>query len=173
MSSKKRDNLIIYGSLIAAIICLSVGAVDYFKDLSNPSLKNEVKEAIKELSSDEDKKIIKKEVEPTELQNIDKKSIIDNHLIKISDQIKKDDLLTPYIIKSWGKYEISNISYKKKIMDDYYSYIVDIKISTEDPVIPTIKNDKLSTDAYIVISLTFNLLKQSDSNEYVVKSIEA
>lgn len=172
MSTKKKENIVIYGSLIAAIVCLCFGAIDYFNNVTDSnSLKNEVKEALKEFNGNKKTETKKVEEEPSELTSLDKKNIINNYLNSILDQKIKDEFLTYQTVKSWGNYEITSTTYQKKIMENYYSYTANIKIFNTDPILPTVKNDSLSTKEYIIITLTFNLLKENNQDNYNVKSV--
>lgn len=173
MSSKKRENIIIYGSLIAAIACLIYAGVDYYRDLSdNVKVKDEIKEAFKEMTIEDSevKGITIPEVEPSILQKVDKKAIINNRLTDIKNRKSEDDMFDYKMIRSWGSYEIINIEYQKEVIDDYYMYTTDIKISNKDASIPDIKNEELSTDDYIVISFKTFIIKNND--KYLFKHFE-
>ena len=173
MSSKKRENIIIYGSLIAAIACLVYAGVDYYRDFSdNVKVKDEIKEAFKEMTIEDSevKGITIPEVEPSILQKVDKKAIINNRLTDIKNRKSEDDMFDYKMIRSWGSYEIINIEYQKEVIDDYYMYTTDIKISNKDASIPDIKNEELSTDDYIVISFKTFIIKNND--KYLFKHFE-
>ena len=64
------------------------------------------------------------------------------------------------MVLDWKVYEVENIIYKKKIANNYYEYIANIKISNANAELPTIINKELSTDKYVVISLYFNIIKE-------------
>ena len=155
MSRKRRENIVIYGSLIAAIACLTYAGIDYYKGVSDDTkVQDEIKEAFKEMATDDINKDIKvPEEEPTELQNVDKATIIINQINAIKDRYANDDLLNYYMIRSWGAFEILNITYQKQITDNYYMYLVDIKIPNKEAQLPTTINNDLSTEEYNVITL--------------------
>ncbi len=173
MSSKKKENIIIYGSLIAAIICLIYAGIDYYRDFSdNVKVKDEIKEAFKEMAIDDDatKSVEAPVVEPAILQKIDKKAIIKNRLTDIKNRKSEDDMFNYTMIRSWGSYEILNIQYQKEVIDGYYMYLVDIKIPNKDASIPNIKNEELSTEDYTVITFKTFIIKNND--KYLFKHFE-
>ena len=170
MKKASKYNLIIYGSLFLALICLLLGGRDYLKDLDkDPTQRNieEAEEYIVERTGDIDEK------EPEELKNGDKASIIQKYFDSIIDQVQADDLLTLKMIKSWGSYEITNITYQREIVTNYYEYIVDIKIPNLDAELPSGKNEEASTEEYIVLTLYIDIIKSDIRNGYVVKNIDA
>lgn len=175
MKRKKKSSvvydIIIYSCLLLAITFLVFGAKDYFASLKEPStLEEELNSAIHELKGTNQEAIVE-DKEPEELNNINKKIIIEDYLNSILDRLTKNDYITCEMISSWDTFEILNVNYSRKIIDNYYSYIVDIKISNTNAQLPIQKNQNLSTDKYIVITLTANILKQENS-EYIVKSID-
>lgn len=171
---KKRKTLkydiFIYTTLFLAISILTLGGISYFYSLQEKSnLKNELNGAIKELKGEE--VIIKqKEIEPTTIKEIDKKNLINDYLNKIYDETIEDDVITHDIIKTWENYEIIGIKYNRKISENYYSYIVDIKIFNFKAKLPTSKNSELTNDKYIVVTLNANISYSPENNTYSVKS---
>jgi len=174
MSSKKKENIIIYGSLIAAIICLIYAGIDYYRDFSDSvKVKDEIKEAFKEMTNEEGEAVKAVEAPAEEsalLKKIDKKTIITNRLNDIKNRKSEDDMFDYKMIRSWGSYEILDIKYQKEVIDGYYMYLVDIKIPNLDASIPDIKNEELSTDKYIVISFKTFIIKNND--KYLFKHFE-
>ena len=51
--------------------------------------------------------------EPLELKQIDKKELVDNYILDLLDEIKKDQILTSEMLRSWQSYEILNVLYGK------------------------------------------------------------
>ena len=170
ISSKKKENIIIYGSLVAAIICLIYAGVDYYRDLNDSvKVKDEIKEAFKEMTNndtDNTKNAQVPEVEPSILQKTDKKAIIIDRLNDIKNRKSEDDMFTYKMIRSWGNYEILDITYQKEVIEDYFMYSVNIKIPNMDASIPDIKNEELSTDNYIVITFKTFIIKNNDKYSF-------
>ena len=163
-------DIFIYTTLILAISILALGGLSYFYSLQEKSnLKNELNGAIKELKGEEEVIQIK-ETEPDLMKEVNKEIIIEDYLNKVYDQTIKDDIITDDIIKTWEKYEVINVKYNRNISDNYYSYIVDIKIANLKAKLPTTKNLNLSTDEYIVVSLCANISHSIENNTYSVKS---
>lgn len=170
-------DVIIYGCLFAAILCLVLGGQDYLKSLKEEnSVKEIVKSAIKEIAPEEENVNINSstgEPEPEKLVNFDKFSIVQKYLDSIIDQIVRDDLISYKMIKTWDKYEVLNMTYSKEITDKYYEYIVDVKISNKKATLPKEENIDLSTDEYSVITLKVYILDSEERNGFIVKNIDA
>lgn len=165
MKKNKKYDIIIYGSLIGAIICIIFGYGDSLYILKDTSISFSKKEETNILEDT----IIE---EPSIMQSIDKKSIIKEYLYSINDQIIIDDVISFDMINSWDTYEVLNTTYDGEILESYYSYLVDIKISNKNATLPTSKNKSLSTNKYIVITLNFNIAYNKTTNNYLVKSID-
>lgn len=165
MKKNKKYDIIIYGSLIGAIICIIFGYGDSLYILKDTSISFSKKEETNILEDT----IIE---EPSIMQSIDKKSIIKEYLYSINDQIIIDDVISFDMINSWDTYEVLNTTYDGEILESYYSYLVDIKISNKNATLPTSKNKSLSTNKYIVITLKFNIAYNKTTNNYLVKSID-
>ena len=162
ISRRVKYDFIIYTCLLLAIILIGYSANYYIGEESY---------SLKELLFKEEKEVIvPKETE--ELKKIDKKELLNNYLIDILEEIKKDPILTRDIINSWSTYEILNIKYNRQIANDYHSYLVDIKINNLDAILPTNKNNELSTNEYVVISLNMNIEKNQETLEYSIKNID-
>lgn len=159
MKRKRRYDLIIYTSLIIALICIGFSAVDY----SHSSEESTIKETKK------DKEVIEND-KPNELDQLDPNPIIKTYLNKILDQIIKDEVISYQMIKTWGEYDIINSIYKKEVLANFYEYETNILIPNKDALLPKKINEELSTDEYNVVTLTINIIKNKDDT-FSVKSI--
>lgn len=171
MKRTKKYNIIIYTSLILAIALLAFGARDYLKS------EKEEKNTMSEVETTNDEEIDRTEPEerieePDYLKEVDIEGIIKKHLDSIADQIKKDKIITYNMINTWGDYSIGEVEYRREITTKYYEYKVNIIIPAKDAKIPGKKNEKLSTEEYIVISLYFDIADSERSNGYIVKNID-
>ena len=170
MKKNKKYDIIIYGCLVGAFIFILLGYWDNLKDLKEDGLSFSLKnQETKENSSTEQKEY---DLEPKELVNADKNGIIKKYLDSLLDRIDVDPLISYNMINTWEEYEILNIEYDRKIAENYYAYIVDIKISNKDAVIPTNKNEKLSTNEYLVVTLNVNIAYSELKNGFIVKKID-
>ncbi len=170
MKRAKKYNIIIYTSLLLAIILLALGGKDYLKDKQDDTTKEvetlEDEETIERIDSDEEVEV------PEYLKNVDIESVIKKHLDSIADQIKKDKKITYNMINTWGDYSIEDIEFRREITTKYYEYRVNILIPNKDAKIPGKKNEKLSTEEYIVIRLYFDIADSERSNGFIVKNID-
>ena len=155
---KKKQNVIIYGSLFIAFLLIVYAIYDYYhdKDSSNSAI-NELKEVLSKKENDEEDKIVYGK-EPSKLVSIDKKEVISKYLDDIVNRRIENELLSYDVVSTWGEFEVVGIDYIKSITDDYYAYDVSIKISNINGRITGRKNDKLSKDNYIVVNIEFDLL---------------
>ncbi|MGN1371058.1 MAG: hypothetical protein ACI4XM_02095 [Candidatus Coprovivens sp.] len=170
MKKNKKYDIIIYSCLVGAFIFILLGYWDNLKDLKEDGLSFSLKnQETEENSSTEQKEY---DLEPKELVNADKNGIIKKYLDSLLDRIDVDPLISYNMINTWEEYEILNIEYDRKIAENYYAYIVDIKISNKDAVIPTNKNEKISTNEYIVITLNVNIAYSELKNGFIVKKID-
>ena len=165
MKKNQKYDIIIYGSLLLAFLFIGLG---YFESLSETL---EYSFSLKENFKEEPIKK-EKDTEPEALTKEDKKSIVKKYLDSLLDRIYDDSLITYEMIKTWGNYEVLNINYERKITDNYYAYSIDIKINNLDAIVPTNKNEALSTEEYIVISLNANITYLESKNGYIVKKID-
>ncbi len=163
MKNKKYD-IIIYSCLILALLIIFVSSNSYLN--SSNSLIEEQTPVI------EESPIIVEKEEPQNLIAIDKNFIIRKYLISLLDQINTNDIITYDTIRSWGKYEVGEIKYIREIAENYHSYSVNIKISNQKAILPTIKNKELSTDTYNVITLNINIAFDLKNNNHMIKNIE-
>ena len=167
----KRYDLIIYVSLILAFICVIISMIDNNKEVV------EIKEYPKEemespLVPTETSPNVEDTEEPAELKSVDKNSIVKKYLDEILDRVIKDEIITYNMIRTWNTYEVLDATFERQIIDYYYAYRVNIKITGNNINIPTNKNESLSTEEYTVITLTFNILKSGKQKGYIVKAIE-
>ncbi len=170
-------DLIIYGCLAGAIICLGIGAKDYFASSSNKgSVKSELSSAIKEVKDNENnpeeesQKV--EEVEPDSLEDYDKKLIVDSYFSDILDEIIKDDTISYEMLRSWNNYEILEFRYIREIATDYYQYEVDIKINEKNAILPKETNKNLSNDEYNVITLNIFILENAQNDSFRIRKID-
>lgn len=178
MKKKNIYNIIIIVSTFLAIVCLAISGLDYLESKNNQQESKEnqkVEETIEAPTESiaEEPEIIEEEIdiEPLELQTLDKKSVIKKHLDDIYDEITIDPTISNEMIKTWNKYEVIDVRYIKEVKEYYYSYDVDLKIAGVNISFPTAKNEILSTDEYTVITLNMTIIKSGKQNGYVVKSI--
>lgn len=169
-NKNKKYDIIIYSCLAGALVFICLGYWDNLKDLKDENLSFSIKEKNTQEEKAEEKKEL--DLEPKELINADKNGIIKKYLDSLLDQINVDVLITYDMIYSWDNYEILNITYDRKIADNYYAYVVDIKIDNKDAILPTNKNEKLSTKDYIVVTLNVNITYSTVKNGYLVKKID-
>ncbi len=167
-------DFIIYGSLLAAVVCLGIGAKEYFNSLNEEStMKNELKAAIKEINTkDGEVDISVLQEEPISMQNLNKESILEEYINKILDRIVFDDILTYDIVKTWDKYEVLDFGYNKEVASNYYKYDVNIKLD-KGSMLPVNRNTELSTDEYNVITLHIYILDGGENGTYKIKKIES
>lgn len=170
MKRAKRYNIIIYTSLILAIILLALGGRDYLKDKNNGSNVEEVVDTSEPVKKEERKE--EKVEEPEELKDIDKHSVIKKYLDSVQDQIKKDKKITAKMISSWGDYTIEDIEFQREITTKYYEYKANIVIPKLDAKYPGKKNEKLSTKEYIVLTMYFDIADSERANGFIVKNID-
>ena len=164
-------DFIIYGCLIGASALVISSAKSYCASLTEYNgFSSEIKNAIKEIKGEEITETPTIEEKPEILNKLDEKSIINNYLYSVLDEINNDQKLTSDMIKSWQNFEIINTKYLKKITDTYYSYSFDLKIPNKNAQIPTKENKELSTNEYSVITLIANI--SIKNNENIVKSID-
>ena len=177
-SKQRKYDIIIYSSLIIALICVVISGIDYVSSMDkDQSVKDEVKDALIELKEpevEETQDVFEEvEEEPDSLKELDKASIVQKYIDEIYDQISDNDEVLNYnMVKSWKKYEITDVKYVKQILDYYYAYQVNIKIYGNNPKLPVDKNTQLSTDEYTIITLNANILSSTKNNGYVVKTME-
>lgn len=170
MKKSKKYDIIIYSCLAGALVFICVGYWDNLKDLKENGLSFSVKETTpNEESTNETKQY---DLEPKDLINADKNSIIKKYLDSLLDRITVDALISYDMIKTWEDYEVLNIEYEREIAEEYYAYLVDIKISNKDAILPTNKNEKLSNDEYNVITLNVNIAYSHVKNGFIVKKID-
>lgn len=164
-------DLIIYSSLIGAVIILGFGTKAYFESLDDyKGFKKEVKSALKEMNNTNEEPIVEvASPQPEITYNINEKDLITNYLESILDNIKQDEIVTNDMIRTWGSYEIIETKYLKQITDTYYSYVFKIKINNPAAQLPTSQIDEMSTSEYVCLTLIANLV--ITPNECYVKGL--
>lgn len=161
ISKKIKYDFTIYICLLLALVLIGYSSYSYL-DTNSYSLK--------EILSKEEQPVAEKE--PVELQQVDKKDLLKKYFLNIQDEIIQDQLLTGETIRTWNEYEILNITYDRKISNNYHTYIADIKINNLNVNLPALNNKELSTKEYLVISFNINILKDEVTNEYYIKSTD-
>ena len=147
---KKRYDIIIYLSLVTALVFLGIAAYDYLKD--------ETKIQPKE-------KII--DIESEELKALDKKSLLIEYFETIKNT-NSGELFTKEMVDTWTQYDITSIEYQKKITEDYYSYDVNLLINGENVILP----ESIQTHEENGINVQFNVNFAKKNDAYVIKNIE-
>ena len=170
MKHKTRENIIIYGSLILAIVLVVYVAKTYYDNRDNSA---EVFRELNEVFNKEEVEIQpekKEEIEPDKIRFIDKKPIINKYFDDILNRKIRDDLLTYDKVFSWGNFEIQEIEYFKAITETYYAYSVNIKISDKNADVSGLLNEKLSTNDYNIVTVKFYFVY--DNEVLTVKNVE-
>jgi len=169
-------DIVIYSCLLLAVFCLYMSGKDYFASLKEEStVKRELQSAIKEIKGEEeplDEEIIKPVIEPENIKNYDKTSLLQHYFETILDRIIKDNYITYEILNSWQNYEIINFTFKKEIAPNYYFYKVNIKINNKNAILPKEKNEELSKEEYNMLTLNVYILYNQEKNEYNIKKID-
>lgn len=170
MKKFNKYDIIIYSCLILAIVSLVLGGRDYFNSLQEEStIKEEVNAAIKNINPEEEEVVVKEEKEPTILKDIDKKTLLLNYLSNLNKQSK---IITSDMVKTWGNYEINDITYKREVAKNYYQYIVNIKISNPKGTIPGKLNEEKTTKENPVLIVNAYLIYNPDTKESMIKYID-
>jgi hypothetical protein len=176
MKKKKRrrlkPNVIIYTCLFSALLLLLAGAYDIYTETKDSSIKTTIKKAVNEVNNEKEEVLgaREEEQEPSKLKDIDKSASIMKYLNNIKDRIVEDNLITLDQINTWNSYSIDFVQYNRKIADNYYEYIVDIKINNKDAKLPVAKRTDLSKDDYVVISLLIDMVYEN--NTLSVKNLD-
>lgn len=162
-------DFIIYNCLLGASVFLIIGAKSYCASLDNYNgFSSEIKNALKEIKGEANVEV--SETEPDQLANLDKKQLIETYLYSLLDEAKTSSTLSSEMIKSWQDFEIIDTKFLKTITDTYYSYSFDVKIPNSKALLPIEKNEDLSTNEYVVITLIANISTKNNLNQ--VKSID-
>jgi len=167
-------DIIIYSSLALAIILLLLGGKDYLSTIESGSVTaDELSSSIKAVESPTETADESTKEEPADLVSLDKKTLTINYLNNILDEVIKNDIITYAMVKSWGNYEILDITYNREVADNYYCYIANIKLSNKDALIPDTINDSLSTKENPVIQVNVYIEYSNQAKNYQVKYIDA
>ena len=105
MKHKTRENVIIYGSLLLALLLIIYAAKTYYDNRDNSY------EAFKELNEVfNNEKVVEEKIEieeePDLIRFIDKRPIVINYFDDILNRKINDSLLTYDKVYSWGDFEI-------------------------------------------------------------------
>ena len=171
MKYKTRQNIIIYGSLLLALLLIVYVAKEYHdnKD-SNETVLKELEDVFGSKNDNNEEKDNNENKEPDSIKDVDKLSSINKYLDDIVNRRIENDIITYDVMSTWSSYEIVNIEYINTIVDNYYGYLVDIKIpNSENLKITGRKNTELSDENYIVVSIEFDLLIK---DEVIVKNLK-
>jgi len=156
MKHKTRENIIIYGSLLLALLLIIYAAKIYYDNGDNSY------EAFKELNEVfNNEKVVEEKIETEEepdlIRFIDKGPIISKYF---------DDK-----VYSWGDFEIKEIKYFKEVTDTYYSYIVAVKIKEKNADVSNLINVDESIKDYYLVKLKFYFVYEN--GDLSVKNVEA
>ena len=167
-----KPNVIIYTCLLSALVLLLAGAYDIYSETKDSSIKTTIKKAVNEVNNEKDVVIGEKEeeIEPDTIKELDKKTPIMSYLNNIRDRIITDKTITLDQINTWNSYSVENIKYSRQIADNYYEYVVDIKINNKNAKLPIDKREDLSTDEYVVITILVDMVY--DNNAISVKNLD-
>jgi len=171
MKKTRKYNIIIYSCLLLAVILLILGGIDYLKN-EEPSVSQEPE--INEPTGEEEVERKEEPVtkEPQELIDADKEGAIKKYIDSLVDQIAKSKKLPYKMVKTWGDYSIGEIEYQRKITSRYYEYKVNVIIPNLDAKLPSKKNEKLSTDKYLVLTMYFDIVDSEKQNGLYVKNVD-
>ena len=160
LGSLKYD-FIIYTSLFIAFICAIASCISPSQAVSETPV------------VEKDEQEIIKVQEPEELKTVDKYSVAQKALDLIIDQGKTDGIITSDMMNTWEAYSVKKMTYKKEIMEGYYQYEVEIKITGTTPLIPNDSNIIVSKNTeYTTIRVYMNIHYSKVRNGYLVKSID-
>ena len=169
MKHKTRENIIIYGSLLLALLLIIYAAKTYYDNRDNSY------EAFKELNEVfNNEKVVEEKIEieeePDLIRFIDKRPIVINYFDDILNRKINDSLLTYDKVYSWGDFEIKEIKYFKEVTDTYYSYIVAVKIKEKNADVSDLINVDESIKDYYLVDLKFYFVYEN--GELSVKNVE-
>jgi hypothetical protein len=161
LSSLKYD-FIIYTSLFVAFVCAIASCISPSSAVSEqPVEQQEIEITEPEIA------------EPENLRTVDKYSVAQKALDLIIDQGKTDGVITSDMMNTWEAYSVKKMTYKKEIMEGYYQYEVEIKITGTTPLIPNDNNIIVSKNTeYTTIRVYMNIHYSKVRNGYLVKSID-
>ena len=120
MNHKTRQNIIIYGSLLLAILLLCYAAKDFYgnKSSKEPILKEFEEMIVKKKDDNNDNEA--KEEEPDNLKSVDKLSVIDKYIDDILNRRINNDVLTYDVVSTWSSYEV----YDQNRLNQLHLYIL-------------------------------------------------
>lgn len=154
-------DIVIYLCLFVAFVCAIGSCIEPSSAVSEASSKEIEKEPI-----------VEEIEEPKHLLKVDKYSVAQKYIDSIVDQIITDNTITYDMVTTWSTYSIKNMKYKKEIMENYYQYEVEIKISGTNIMIPDEKILVEKTEEYTIIKVLMNMYYSEGRNGYLIKSID-
>lgn len=154
-------DIVIYLCLFVAFVCAIGSCIEPSSAVSEaPSKEVEKEPVVEEIE------------EPKHLLKVDKYSVAQKYLDSIVDQIITDNTITYDMVTTWSTYSIKNMTYKKEIMENYYRYEVEIKITGTNIIVPNEKVIVEKTEEYTVIKVLMNMFYSEGRNGYLIKSID-
>ncbi len=154
-------DIVIYLCLFVAFVCAIGSCIEPSSAVSEaPSKEIEKEPVVEEIE------------EPKHLLKVDKYSVAQKYIDSIVDQIITDNTITYDMVTTWSTYSIKNMKYKKEIMENYYQYEVEIKISGTNIMIPDEKILVEKTEEYTIIKVLMNMYYSEGRNGYLIKSID-
>lgn len=154
-------DIVIYLCLFVAFVCAIGSCIEPSSAVSEaPSKEIEKEHVVEEIE------------EPKHLLKVDKYSVAQKYIDSIVDQIITDNTITYDMVTTWSTYSIKNMKYKKEIMENYYQYEVEIKISGTNIMIPDEKILVEKTEEYTIIKVLMNMYYSEGRNGYLIKSID-
>ena len=154
-------DIVIYLCLFVAFVCAIGSCIEPSSAVSEAPSKEIEKETI-----------VEEIEEPKHLLKVDKYSVAQKYIDSIVDQIITDNTITYDMVTTWSTYSIKNMKYKKEIMENYYQYEVEIKISGTNIMIPDEKILVEKTEEYTIIKVLMNMYYSEGRNGYLIKSID-
>lgn len=159
--SALKYDIVIYLSLFIAFICAIASCIEPSSAKAEPPKPEEqIIEEVKEIE------------EPEHLLKVDKYSVAQKYLDSIIDQIITDDIITYDMVTTWSTYSITNMKYQKEILENYYQYEVEVKLTGENILVP---NDNIiikKTPEYTSIKILMNMYYSEGRNGYLIKSVD-
>lgn len=171
-SRKKKEDIAIYASLIAALICVVIAGVDYaHSSNSEKNFKSEVESAINEVRHEEPKTEVDTDQEPEELVNTNINLIVKKYFdSKFDSMLDGDEVKEKY--KTWDTYEVYNSTFIRTIADGYYEYESYFKIYGKKAIINYNLVNELCTEEYKVIKAKVTIYYSDRTRNYMVKTFE-
>lgn len=161
MKYKTRQNIIIYGSLLIAILLIAYVGKEYYDNRNTgEKVLGELEDVFGKKSNNNIDIIVKEE--PGIFRNVDKLSVVEKYLDDILSRRIESEVLKYEIISTWGEYKVDEIKFIRMITDNYIAYDVDIVIPNIDAKITGRKNNEKTTKESLVVTIEFDLLINED-----------